>query len=539
MIRIGLAQTNPTVGDIASNLEQVLAAVDQATAREIRLLACPELALIGYPPRDLLFDPRLLSAQDAAIARLAEYARRLPITLVLGAVTPNPGLGKPLFNSLLVLDQGRIVQRYHKQLLPTYDVFDERRYFEPGPRDPAILDVAGYRIGLLVCEDGWNYQGRDYAVDPLGDLAKAGANLAVSINASPFYVGKPAIRAGTLLKAGLPLAYVNQVGGNDELVFDGNSFFADGGTIRTHGPGFRPDLVVADFDQGQFTGEAPLPCSTEEAVFGALTVGLRDYMAKTGFRSVVVGSSGGIDSALVIALTALALGPENVVAITMPSKYSSEGSSSDSADLCQRLGVELRTHPIENIVQTFHRGYNRAMHKNLSGLAAENLQARVRGTILMEYSNDLGALLVSTGNKSEMSVGYCTLYGDTNGGIGLIGDLYKTEVYRLAQWINEKFESLIPEAIIDKAPSAELAPGQRDSDSLPSYEILDPLLRQILEGEPPADPEADLVLHERIEDMLARAEFKRRQAPPIIKVHARSFGGGRQMPIAARYARTK
>ncbi|WP_295457584.1 NAD+ synthase [uncultured Thiodictyon sp.] len=539
MIRIGLAQTNPTVGDITGNLEQVLAAADQATTRQVRLLAYPELSLIGYPPRDLLFDPRLLSAQDGAIARLAEYARRLPITLVLGAVTANRGLGKPLLNSLLVIDQGRIVRRYHKQLLPTYDVFDERRYFDPGPRDPAILDLAGYRIGLLVCEDGWNYQGRDYAVDPLGDLAKAGADLAVSINASPFHVGKPALRAATLLKAGLPLAYVNQVGGNDELVFDGNSFFADGGTIRTRGRGFRPDLVVADFDQGQFTGEAPLTCCAEEEMFGALTLGLRDYMAKTGFRSVVVGSSGGIDSALVIAVSALALGPENVVAITMPSQYSSDGSISDSADLCQRLRVELRTHPIENIVQAFHGGYSRAMHRNLAGLAAENLQARVRGAILMEYANDLGALLVSTGNKSEMSVGYCTLYGDTNGGIGLIGDLYKTEVYRLARWINDRFGSPIPVAIIDKAPSAELAPGQRDSDSLPSYEVLDPLLREILEGEPLADLESDVALRERIEGMLARAEFKRRQAPPIIKVHARSFGGGRQMPIAARYARTK
>ena len=537
MIRIGLGQFNPMVGDIAGNLRRMVEMIREAGEQNVDLLAFPELALIGYPPKDLLFDSRLLQAQAEALRQIQDISRGMAMTIVLGAALPNPGPGKPLFNGLLAIQGGKVPLSYHKQLLPTYDVFDERRYFETGPRKPAILQVAGHRVGLLICEDAWNFEGSDYVADPLADLKEAGAQVVVSINASPFFTDKPALRERTILRAGLPVAYVNQVGGNDDLVFDGHSFFGDNGTVKSRARGFSEELTWADFDGRQFTPASPMAvredASAEAQTFQALALGLRDYLAKTGFQSVVVGSSGGIDSALVLAICALALGPDRVTAITMPSKYSSAGSVEDSQELCDRLGVRLISHPIPSAVDAFEQGFEAAFATPLVGLAAENLQARIRGTVLMEYSNAFGALLISTGNKSEMSVGYCTLYGDMNGGIGLIGDLYKTDVYRLARWINQTHRDPIPVAILDKAPSAELAPDQTDQDSLPPYEVLDSLLKELLEGAPPSGTAPDT--RARVAAMLARAEFKRRQAPPIIKVRSRSFGSGRQFPIAARY----
>lgn len=536
MIRIALAQTNPLVGDIAGNLARVVQHLRAAAERGADLVAFPELALIGYPPKDLLFDTRLLARQDDALQELIKISRDSTPTLVIGVALPNPDAGKPLFNGLLAIRGGKVERSYRKQLLPTYDVFDERRYFEPGRRDPALIEVAGHRVGLLICEDGWNHAGNDYVGDPMADLKAAGAELVISINASPFVVGKTGRREATLLGAGLSVAYVNQVGGNDDLVFDGHSFFGTAQGVQGRAPGFREALAIADFDGQTFHGvealTAPVEETDEQQMFEALTLGLADYLAKTCLSSVVVGSSGGIDSALVIALCALTIGAERVTAITMPSKYSSEGSVADSAELCRRLGVRLIEHPIPAIVEAFEAGFADAFATPLRGLAAENLQARVRGTILMEWSNQFGSLLVSTGNKSEVSVGYCTLYGDTNGGIALIGDLFKTDVYRLSRWINQHHGNPIPASIIDKPPSAELAPGQRDQDSLPPYDVLDDLLKELLEGAP-ARPVAPDLRH-KIETLLNRAEFKRRQAPPIIKVRSRSFGAGRQVPIAAR-----
>lgn len=536
MIRIALAQTNPLIGDVAGNLASVLEFTRKAASKGADIVAFPELTLLGYPPKDMLLDSRMLDTQNDAVQTLLRASQELAPVVVVGVALPNPAPGKPLFNGLLAIRGGKIVRIYRKQLLPTYDVFDERRYFEPGGRDPAMIEVAGHRVGLLICEDGWNFVGNDYAADPVSDLAAAGAELVISINASPFVVGKAERREATLLRAGLPVAYVNQVGGNDDLVFDGHSFFGSAGIVQGRAPGFAEALPIADFNGREFliveAAEAPVEVAEEAQMFEALALGLSDYLAKTGFGSVVVGSSGGIDSAVVLALCALALGPERVTAITMPSKFSSEGSVSDSAKLCRRLGVRLVEHPILSIVETFEAGFAGAFCSPLTGLAAENLQARIRGTILMEWSNMFHTLLISTGNKSEVSVGYCTLYGDTNGGIGLIGDLFKTDVYRLARWINERFGGPIPAAIIDKSPSAELAPGQRDQDSLPPYEILDDLLKELLEGAPVANVTPEL--RSKVETLLARAEFKRRQAPPIIKVRSRSFGAGRQVPIAAR-----
>ncbi|MDP1612022.1 MAG: NAD+ synthase [Sulfuritalea sp.] len=536
MIRIALAQTNPLIGDVAGNLASVLEFTRKAASKGADIVAFPELTLLGYPPKDMLLDSRMLDAQNDAVQTLLRASQELAPVVVVGVALPNPAPGKPLFNGLLAIRGGKIERIYRKQLLPTYDVFDERRYFEPGGRDPAMIEVGGHRVGLLICEDGWNFVGNDYAADPVSDLAAVGAELVISINASPFVVGKAKRREATLLRAGLPVAYVNQVGGNDDLVFDGHSFFGSAGIVQGRAPGFAEALPIADFNGREFliveAAEAPVEVAEEAQMFEALALGLSDYLAKTGFGSVVVGSSGGIDSAVVLALCALALGPERVTAITMPSKFSSEGSVSDSAELCRRLGVRLVEHPIFSIVETFEAGFAGAFCSPLTGLAAENLQARIRGTILMEWSNMFHTLLISTGNKSEVSVGYCTLYGDTNGGIGLIGDLFKTDVYRLARWINERFGGPIPAAIIDKSPSAELAPGQRDQDSLPPYEILDDLLKELLEGAPVANVTPEL--RSKVETLLARAEFKRRQAPPIIKVRSRSFGAGRQVPIAAR-----
>jgi NAD+ synthetase len=529
MLKIALAQINTTVGDFDGNLSKVLARIE--AAGEVDLIAFPELSLTGYPPKDLLLDPALIDAQDEAVSRLLDFTRGRQAHIVIGAATRNTGAGKPLHNSLLVIRNGNILRSYHKQLLPTYDVFDERRYFEPVHYEPLLLDINGHRVGFLVCEDGWNYGGHDYPADPVSDYRSAGATLLVSINASPAYLGKAALREKTFIEAHIPIAYVNQVGGNDDLVFDGGSFFASNGQLRARAALFAEDLLIGTYDKGGFADGivAPLP-GEEKQLFSILSLGLRDYLAKTGFETVVVGSSGGIDSALVLAISALTLSPDRVTAVTMPSRYSSAGSVSDSDALCRNLGVKMYRYAIADLAATYEDGFADAFGESLKGLAAENLQARIRGTILMEYSNASGALLVSTGNKSEMSVGYCTLYGDTNGGIGLLGDLFKTDVYRLAAWINDTFGNPIPAAIINKAPSAELAPDQVDQDSLPPYDVLDDLLKELLEGAPRRVE--DQAIRDRVQKMLDRAEFKRKQAPPIIKARPRSFGAGRQFPIA-------
>lgn len=560
-LRIALAQINPTIGDIDGNLTLMIEAARRAHAEGARLVAFPELSLTAYYPSDLLEDLDFQRRMTQGIEDLLAATRELPdLYWVVGAPTPNSGIGKPLFNSLLVMKNGDILLRYHKQLLPTYNIFDDRRHFEPGPDVAKILDVAGVRVGFMICEDGWNDEGRDYIVNPFDRLADAAPDVVVSINASPSSIGRREMRHDIFARASarhrLPLLYVNQVGGHDQLIYDGASFAVDPNRgIVMEAARFQPDLMVLELDSrsgllapGTIDAKG---LSTEEFYRQQLVLGLRDYARRCGFSTAVVGCSGGIDSALTLAIAVEALGAKNVVAITMPSQYSSTGSVTDSQTLCENLGIALYTHPIGDLVEQYAGQFNTAFGEPLVGLSKENLQARIRGTILMEYSNRFGHLLLTTGNKSEISVGYCTLYGDTNGGLGVIGDLYKTEVFALARHYNEVAgREVIPSAIIDKPPSAELAPGQKDTDSLPPYEILDPILKTLIEGARLAETEREAALQfmlktsatdegkaliERVRRMIARNEYKRRQAPPILRVRSRAFGSGRQMPIAAKY----
>jgi NAD+ synthase (glutamine-hydrolysing) len=555
-MKIALAQFNPTVGDLDGNADAMIAAMRGCGAD---LLVFTELSLCGYYPGDLLEEESFLARTDAALVRLLRASEQVPgLVAVIGTVRRNHGPGKPLFNALLAVRNGEIVAEYYKQLLPTYGIFDERRHFEPGPEGACVLDVAGTRVGFLICEDGWNSDGRDYTVNPFAALRVAAPDLVVSINASPSNIGKREQRHALFHAAArdnaLPIVYVNQVGGQDQLVFDGASFAVspqEGVVFEM--ASFETGLQVVEFERGQFLSrQTALPMQAPEFARRQIVLGLRDYARRCGFAKAVVGCSGGIDSALTLALAVEALGVGNVTAITMPSAFSSEGSVSDSVTLCRNLGIALHTHPILDLVHQYGKGFEAAFDLPLKGLTLENLQARVRGTILMAYSNASGALLLTTGNKSEISVGYCTLYGDTNGGLGLIGDLYKTEVYALSRHVNDAAgREIIPEPVLSKPPSAELAPGQQDTDSLPPYEVLDEILKWHIEGKrlPSAEAQhaqrfvdglmaddAGALLVKRILGMVARNEYKRRQAPPIIRVRSRAFGSGRQMPIAAHYA---
>lgn len=565
MLRITLAQLNFTVGDIEGNVARMVAAAQQAASEKADLVVFSELSLCGYYPGDMLEEAAFQQRMAAGIAALQTASQALPdLHWVVGAPTPTSGPGKLLHNSLLVLQGGAIRLQYAKQLLPTYNIFDERRHFEPGPDVAKVLRIGAAQVGLLVCEDGWNDHGGDYVVNPFVRMRDASPDLVISINASPSHVGKREQRhvmfGGSSKRHGLPILYVNQIGGHDQLVYDGGSFAAepDAGIVF-EAPRFVEDVRTLQFHNGRFmTADGQAPASvpargipTMEFYRQQIMLGLLDYARRCGFKKVLVGSSGGIDSALTLALAVEALGPENVVGITMPSRYSSSGSVDDSVVLCRNLGIELLTHPIADLVAGYAQQYEVSFGQPLSGLPLENLQARIRGTVLMEYSNAFGHLLLTTGNKSEISVGYCTLYGDTNGGLGLLGDLYKTEVFALSCHVNEHAgRELIPLAIIDKEPSAELAPDQRDVDSLPPYPVLDEVLKLLIEGDRLStaeyiaaqkfvahlqEDEAGRALVQRVRRMVARNEYKRRQAPPILRVRPRAFGSGRQMPIAAHY----
>ena len=566
MLHITIAQLNYFVGDIEGNTRKMIEAARRAVVDGADLVVFSELALTGYYPGDLLDEPGFLRRVEAGLQALKDASRQLPgLHWVFGAPVPSDGPGKKLHNALLVIAGGELVKQYAKQLLPTYDVFDEHRHFAPGPDVARVLRIGATQVGLMICEDGWNDSGQDYLVNPFTRLGDAAPDLVVSINASPSNVGKREQRHRVIGQASarhrLPLLFVNQVGGQDQIVFDGASFAIEpdrGVTFEARR--FAEDIVTLRFDNGRFFnrgGDVLPPVPTQGlstmAFYRAQTVlGLRDYARRCGFKQVVVGSSGGIDSALTLALAVDALGAGNVEAITMPSSFSSSGSVDDSVALCSNLGVRLHTHPIADLVAGYARQFEATFGVPLAGLPLENLQARIRGTILMEHSNRFGHMLLTTGNKSELSVGYCTLYGDTNGGLGLLGDLYKTEVFGLARYLNEAAgRELIPEAIIDKPPSAELAPGQKDTDSLPPYPVLDEILKLEIEGGrlaawERAEAEASVqklvatpegaALVARIRGLIAKTEYKRRQAPPIIRVRARAFGSGRQMPIAAFHA---
>ncbi|GKT21372.1 NAD+ synthase [Acidovorax sp. SUPP3334] len=566
MLRITLAQLNLTVGDIEGNVERMIAAAQQAAAAQSDLVVFSELSLCGYYPGDMLDEPAFLERLDAGLARLCQASAGMPaLHWVVGMPIRTPGPGKRLHNALRVLRAGEVRLSYAKQLLPTYNIFDERRHFEPGPDVAKVLRIGTSQVGFLVCEDGWNDAGADYLTNPFQRMADAAPDLVVSINASPSHIGKREVRhqvfGDAARRHGLPIVYVNQVGGHDQVVYDGASFAVepeDGVVFEARR--FEEDVsTVQLLDNGHFarldgSDLPPVPrqgLPTMAFYRQQIVLGLRDYARRCGFTQAVVGSSGGIDSALTLALAAEALGPENVVGITMPSHFSSSGSVDDSVQLCRNLGVVLHTHPIAELVTGFSKQFEASFGQPLRGLPLENVQARIRGTTLMEYSNAFGHLLLTTGNKSEISVGYCTLYGDTNGGLGLLGDLYKTEIFELSRHVNENAgRELIPQAIIDKPPSAELAPGQKDADSLPPYPVLDEILKLLIEGEglsraeyasahafaaQLSTSEEGRALAHRVRMMVARSEYKRRQAPPIVRVRAKAFGTGRQMPIAARY----
>jgi NAD+ synthase (glutamine-hydrolysing) len=546
-VKIALLQINPIVGDLAGNARLIAAAVREARAAGADLAVTPELALVGYLPRDLLLSPGFIQQSWAVLESLAGELADGPPTLV-GLPEPNTAdEGRPLFNSAALVQRGRVEQRFRKALLPTYDVFDEDRYFEPF-HGAQTLDIAGLRVGISICEDIWNdrdfWKRRRYHHDPVEELVRAGAQAIVNLSASPFTVGKQRRREEMLSamarKHGVPLAYVNQYGGNDDLVFDGcSSAFAADGRAIARGRAFDAAVVVCDLVHGQPLPQRP-DAGAESEIWQALVLGTRDYARKCGFARVVLGLSGGIDSALTAAIAAEALGREHVLGVLMPSPFSSRGSIDDSLALAENLGIDTLTLPIEPAMRAMEATLQDAFAGTPRDVTEENIQARIRGNLLMALSNKRGALLLTTGNKSELAVGYCTLYGDMSGGLGVIADVPKTMVYRVARWLNETTgRETIPEPTLTKAPSAELRPDQTDQDSLPPYDVLDEILQRHIERHEPAAAIIaagfDDATVRKVLRLVRLAEFKRKQAAPGLKVTDRAFGTGWRMPIAARY----
>ncbi|QLE48775.1 NAD+ synthase [Nostoc sp. C057] len=556
-MKIAIAQINPTIGDLLLNAQTILEAAQRAASSGARLLLTPELSLCGYPPRDLLLNPSFVEAMGITLQNLAQD---LPpnLAVLVGTVEPNPNAyisgGKTLFNSMALLENGKVQQVFHKRLLPTYDVFDERRYFEPGLQ-ANYFTLDNIDIGVTICEDLWNdeefWGKRSYAVNPIADLAILGVDLIVNLSASPYTAGKQQFRETMLSHSAVrfqqPIIYANQVGGNDDLIFDGCSFALNRqGEIMSRARGFDTDLMVVEFDEVQsdllLGSVAPVYESEDEEIWQALVLGVRDYARKCRFSKVVLGLSGGIDSALVAAIATAALGKENVLGVLMPSPYSSEHSISDALALAENLGIKTNLLPIGELMQGFDQTLGDLFAGTEFGIAEENIQSRIRGNLLMAIANKFGYLLLSTGNKSEMAVGYCTLYGDMNGGLAVIADVPKTRVYSLCHWLNRNNE-IIPQNVLTKAPSAELKPGQVDQDSLPPYEILDDILQRLVHNHQSATQIVaaghDGVIVDRVIQMVARAEFKRRQAPPGLKITDRAFGTGWRMPIASNWVGVK
>ena len=582
-MKIAIAQLNPIIGDISGNAKLILEAAQKAQSLDAKLMITPELSLIGYPPRDLLVYPSFI---EAATVELESLAQDLPpeIAVLVGTVTFNSQAAekgeKSLFNSAVLLSNGKVKQIFHKRLLPTYDVFDEDRYFEPGKSsDFFTLEIStnnseySVKVGVTICEDLWNdaafWGKRNYTCDPMKELAEQQVNFVVNMSASPYRVGKQKLRESMLEHSTnryqIPIIYVNQVGGNDDLVFDGCSVvFNSAGNPLYRAKAFekslavvelnsaKKDLIIADFES------INLPESEDEEIWSALVLGVKDYVGKCGFSKVVLGLSGGIDSALVAAIATAALGKENVFAILMPSPYSSEHSVKDAEALVENLGIAKQIISIGDLMKGYDNNLGDLFAGTNFGIAEENIQSRIRGNLLMAISNKFGHLLLSTGNKSEMAVGYCTLYGDMNGGLAVISDVPKTRVYSLCRWLNEqavngnqKFygaenllipekSNIIPENILTKAPSAELKEDQKDQDSLPDYEVLDDILFRLVEN---CESSTEIIAagHDpevvnKVVKLVMRAEFKRRQAPPGLKISDRAFGTGWRMPIAKKLA---
>jgi len=546
-MKIALAQINPIIGGFSHNYERIRQCADQAIAQSCDLVIFSELVISGYPPQDLVEKKDFVDANIAVLDRMLDTIRGVGV--ICGLVDHNPAdEGKRVCNSAVLFEDGQIRHQVQKRLLPTYDVFDESRYFEPGRESRGFL-YKGMKIGLTICEDLWNdkdiFKRRIYHFDPVDAMVKDGAELIVNISASPFHTGKIGFRknmhSAIAKKYGVPLVYVNQVGGNDSLLFDGlSAVFDRQGRMVARARDFEEDLIVYD-TASDSTVIREVAASETEAVFKALVMGTRDYVTKCGFSKAVIGLSGGIDSALTAAIAARALGSDNVITVFMPSAYTSGDNFEDTRLLARNLGVGLETIPIDDIFREFLKDLAPASDNREPGIAEQNIQARIRGTILMAISNARGCLLLSTGNKSELAVGYCTLYGDMSGGLAVISDVPKTMVYDLAYFVNRD-HIIIPTRIISKAPSAELKPDQRDDDDLPSYALLDPILKGYIEDDLSiselVEMGFDRQLVSEIVAKVNRNEYKRYQAAPGLKVTSKAFGYGRRYPIAQGYTPT-
>jgi NAD+ synthase (glutamine-hydrolysing) len=546
-MKLTLAQLNPIIGDIQGNLAKVEKTLSDCSKDSPDLVIFPELFLVGYPPRDLLERPSFIARTQAAIEKLLKISQNFGHTgIIVGAPQPSQQpTGKGIHNSALLIYQGELLFSHHKSLLPTYDVFDEPRYFEPGIED-SVVKFKDSILGISVCEDAWNdpalWPRRTYHHDPIEAMARKGAKLIVNIAASPFHCGKERLRYNIVRsharKHQIPFLFVNQVGANDELIFDGRSICVDGaGDPIVVFPPFQEHTHTISLDQ------AGIPTSYEpqeeiESVYQALVLGVKDYMDKCGFKTAILGLSGGIDSAVTCCIAAEAVGSDNVVAVTMPGPYSSPGSVADSEKLAVNLGLKFETVPISPVYEAYIKSLRPQLRGREVDITEENIQARIRGNMLMALSNKFGHLVLSTGNKSELAVGYCTLYGDMSGGLSVISDVPKTMVYELARYINRQ-SPIIPQEIINKAPTAELKENQTDQDTLPPYEMLDQILHYYLDEHYSMEDilrlDFDPVTVSWVIRAVDRNEYKRRQGPPGLKVTSKAFGTGRRMPIAARF----
>jgi NAD+ synthase (glutamine-hydrolysing) len=547
-VKIALGQINPTVGDFSGNAAKHIDYARRAQAAGAGLILFPELSVCGYPPRDLVERSSFVTRNRETAELIAKETQG--ISAICGLVTPaHSETGKSVMNSAALLQDGKIAFLQSKMLLPTYDVFDEMRNFAPA-KSQDLFSFCGNRMALTICEDAWNdklfWPKRLYTVDPIETLIRAGGNFVLNISSSPFWIGKRELRRDMLASIArqhkVPVALVNQVGGNDSLVFDGSSLvLSPQGEVIAQGRSFDEDLIY--FDSKDLTGDMHEQIAGEEAsVYAALVLGTRDYMRKCGFQQAIIGLSGGIDSALTAVIAADAIGPENVIGVGMPGPYSSPGSIADARALAQNLGVHFELLPINAAVEAYRQTLQPVFAGRKAGrkedVTEENIQSRARGTLLMALSNKFGAIVLSTGNKSELGVGYCTLYGDMVGGLAVISDVPKTLVYRLSHYANSR-RPVIPEDTLEKPPSAELRPDQKDSDSLPPYEILDAVLEDYVEDAHSAEQIAaehgfDMEVVRRVVRMVDRAEYKRQQAAPGIKISPKAFGYGRRFPIAAK-----
>jgi len=543
-VKIALGQINPTVGDFAGNAAKIVDFSRRAKDAGAGLILFPELSVCGYPPRDLVERPSFVTHNREYAERIA--GQTAGIAVICGLVTPaDSDTGKSVMNSAALLQDGKVAFVQSKMLLPTYDVFDEMRNFAPAKKQE-LFPFCGNRMALTICEDAWNdkqfWVKRLYTVDPVESLIQAGGNFVLNISASPFWIGKREFRRDMLASIArqhrVPVVLVNQVGGNDSLVFDGSSLVLDReGTVIAQGKSFEEDLIF--FDSQTLIGEMHAQIAGDDgSAYLALVLGTRDYMRKCGFQRAIVGLSGGIDSALTAVIAAEAVGSENVIGVGMPGPYSSRGSIDDARALAENLGIRFELLSINPAYEAYRQILQPVFAGMKEDVTEENIQSRARGTLLMSLSNKLGAIVLSTGNKSELGVGYCTLYGDMVGGLAVISDVPKTLVYRLSEYVNSR-RPVIPRASLEKPPSAELRPNQKDSDSLPPYEILDAILEDYIEDSHPADKIAadrgfDLELVRRVVRMVDRAEYKRQQAAPGLKISPKAFGYGRRIPIAAK-----